>query len=89
MNPTTKYRPRGLMNWLTCRLRKNRPTKETAQILRDELLFQRATQTYLWSGIYVFTGRRKPPLTAVRNQETLSKSRNREVPRRTVQMKWR
>jgi hypothetical protein len=23
----------------------NRPTKETAQILRDELLFQRATQT--------------------------------------------
>ena len=27
----------------------NRPTKETAQILRDELLFQRATQTYLWA----------------------------------------
>lgn len=26
----------------------NRPTKETAQMLRDELLFQRATQTYLW-----------------------------------------
>jgi hypothetical protein len=26
-----------------------RPTKETAQILRDELLFQRATQTYLWA----------------------------------------
>ena len=26
----------------------NRPTLETAQILRDELLFQRATQTYLW-----------------------------------------
>ncbi len=25
------------------------PTKETAQILRDELLFQRATQTYLWA----------------------------------------
>jgi len=24
----------------------NRPTKETAQTLRDELLFQRATQTY-------------------------------------------
>jgi hypothetical protein len=27
----------------------NRPTKETAQALRDELLFQRATQTYLWA----------------------------------------
>ena len=26
-----------------------RPTKETAQKLRDELLFQRATQTYLWA----------------------------------------
>src|SRR5271155_2191639 len=25
------------------------PTKETAQTLRDELLFQRATQTYLWA----------------------------------------
>jgi hypothetical protein len=25
-----------------------RPTKETAQTLRDQLLFQRATQTYLW-----------------------------------------
>jgi len=27
----------------------NRPTEETAQTLRDELLFQRATQTYLWA----------------------------------------
>jgi hypothetical protein len=27
----------------------NRPTKETAQTLRDELQFQRATQTYLWA----------------------------------------
>jgi hypothetical protein len=27
----------------------NRPTKETAQTFRDELLFQRATQTYLWA----------------------------------------
>src|SRR5450755_1060470 len=26
-----------------------RPTKETAQTLRNELLFQRATQTYLWA----------------------------------------
>ena len=25
----------------------NRPTEQTAQTLRDELLFQRATQTYL------------------------------------------
>src|SRR4029450_4500383 len=27
----------------------NRPTAQTAQTLRDELLFQRATQTYLWA----------------------------------------
>ena len=27
----------------------NRPTAETAQALRDALLFQRATQTYLWA----------------------------------------
>ncbi|OHC34705.1 MAG: hypothetical protein A2Y50_03520 [Pseudomonadales bacterium RIFCSPLOWO2_12_59_9] len=27
----------------------NRPTPESAQTLRDELLFQRATQTYLWA----------------------------------------
>jgi hypothetical protein len=27
----------------------NRPTKETAQALRDEVLFERATQTYLWA----------------------------------------
>jgi hypothetical protein len=26
-----------------------RPTTETAQTLRDELLFQRATQTYVWA----------------------------------------
>jgi hypothetical protein len=29
--------------------KENRPTKETAQALRDELIFQRATQTYLWA----------------------------------------
>ena len=29
--------------------KENAPTKETAQTLRDELLFQRATQTYLWA----------------------------------------
>ena len=29
--------------------KENHPTKETAQTLRDELLFQRATQTYLWA----------------------------------------
>jgi hypothetical protein len=28
---------------------KNRPTAESAQTLKDELLFQRATQTYLWA----------------------------------------
>src|SRR5215813_7819344 len=27
----------------------NRPTAETGKLLRDELLFQRATQTYLWA----------------------------------------
>lgn len=27
----------------------NRPTKETAQTLKEELIFQRATQTYLWA----------------------------------------
>jgi hypothetical protein len=27
----------------------NRPTAQTAQTLQDELLFQRATQTYLWA----------------------------------------
>ena len=29
--------------------KENRPTKATAQTLRDELLFERATQTYLWA----------------------------------------
>jgi hypothetical protein len=29
--------------------KENRPTRETAQSLRDELLFQRATQAYLWA----------------------------------------
>lgn len=29
--------------------KENRPTAETAKTLRDELLFQRATQTYLWA----------------------------------------
>ena len=29
--------------------KENRPTKQTAQTLRDELLFQRATQAYLWA----------------------------------------
>ncbi len=27
----------------------NRPTAESAQMLREELLFQRATQAYLWA----------------------------------------
>src|SRR5580704_4015512 len=27
----------------------NRPTPETSRLLREELLFQRATQTYLWA----------------------------------------
>src|SRR5580765_4462567 len=29
--------------------KENRPTEQTAQTLRDELLFQRATQSYLWA----------------------------------------
>jgi hypothetical protein len=29
--------------------KENRPTKQTAETLRDELLFQRATQIYLWA----------------------------------------
>ena len=29
--------------------RENRPTPQTAQALRYELLFQRAVQTYLWA----------------------------------------
>ena len=28
---------------------KNRPTQQTTEMLKDELLFQRATQTYLWA----------------------------------------
>jgi hypothetical protein len=28
---------------------KNRPTAATAQTLKDELIFQRATQTYFWA----------------------------------------
>jgi hypothetical protein len=48
----------------------NRPTPETAKLLRDELLFQRATQTYLWhrapeaAGVRVWqitSGGRRPP----------------------------
>ncbi len=31
------------------RFHEDRPTKETVQTLRDELLFQRATQVYLWA----------------------------------------
>lgn len=30
-------------------LSENRPTSETTKALNDELLFQRATQTYLWA----------------------------------------
>src|SRR3989441_110101 len=33
----------------TLPMKEGRPTKETAQTLRDELLFQRATLTYLWA----------------------------------------
>jgi hypothetical protein len=47
-----------------------RPTKEAAQILRDELLFQRATQTYLWAmplintlGMQVGSKKRSAPAT--------------------------
>lgn len=30
-------------------MQENRPTQATAKLLKDELLFQRATQTYLWA----------------------------------------
>ena len=30
-------------------MRENRPTPQTAKLLKDELLLQRATQTYLWA----------------------------------------
>jgi hypothetical protein len=33
----------------------NRPTAETAQTLRNELLLQRATQTYLWARALINT----------------------------------
>ena len=35
--------------------KENRPTKEAAQTLREELLFQRATQTYLWALPFINT----------------------------------
>jgi hypothetical protein len=41
--------PRGFDELASLRFVENRPTKDTAQTLRDELLFQRATQTYLWA----------------------------------------
>jgi hypothetical protein len=41
--------PRRFDELVNLRFVENRPTKETAQTLRDELLFQRATQTYLWA----------------------------------------
>src|SRR5262245_21691969 len=41
--------PRRFDDLAGLKFEENRPTKETAQALRDELLFQRATQTYLWA----------------------------------------
>jgi len=32
-----------------CPMAENRPTPQTSQMLKDELLFQRATQIYLWA----------------------------------------
>jgi hypothetical protein len=32
-----------------CAMEENRPTEESSRILMDELLFQRATQSYLWA----------------------------------------
>ncbi len=46
----------------------NRPTSETAQTLRDELLFQRATQTYLW-GLPLINCRLRQALEARRHRE--------------------
>jgi len=50
--PPTSVRPDTLSRYTELSnlpFEENRPTKETAQTLRDELLFQRATQTYLWA----------------------------------------
>ena len=50
--PPTSVRPDTLSRYTelsSLPFEENRPTKETAQTLRDELLFQRATQTYLWA----------------------------------------
>jgi hypothetical protein len=40
---------RGRDNLANAPFLENRPTPETSQLLKDELLFQRATQTYLWA----------------------------------------
>ncbi|MFO0844558.1 MAG: DUF1254 domain-containing protein [Gemmataceae bacterium] len=41
--------PRHFDDLAGLKFEEGRPTKEAAQTLRDELLFQRATQTYLWA----------------------------------------
>ena len=43
----------------------NRPTPETAKLLKDELLFQRATQTYLWAPPLINTRSSCRPCTLV------------------------
>src|SRR5215813_1133594 len=55
--PEPEKKPTPIRSGLTSRydelanlpFAENRPTEDTAKLLRDELLFQRATQTYLWA----------------------------------------
>src|SRR5215813_5097295 len=55
--PEPEKKPTPIRSGLTSRydelanlpFAENRPTEDTAQVLRDELLFQRATQSYLWA----------------------------------------
>jgi hypothetical protein len=50
LKPTTKVQvPAHFDDLANAQFSENRPTKQTAELLRDELLFQRATQAYLWA----------------------------------------
>src|SRR4026209_1435071 len=46
---TTAQVPAHFDELANAQFSENRPTEQTAQLLRDELLFQRATQAYLWA----------------------------------------
>ena len=51
----------------------NRATAETAQTLRDEMLYQRATQTYLWALPLINTlGMQRRIRESIRRRDTTS-----------------